>query len=239
MLYWPKIYEKNMRLPIIITNFKIYEGSTGNKALELAKIHEKVAAEFNVCLGVAVQAMDIRLIAGEVNIPVFAQHVDAVEFGAGTGKILPEAVARAGAIGTLVNHSEFQLPMGMIERTIIRAKEAGLRVICCAQDNDEGEQIIKFHPDLVAIEPPELIGGDISISTAKPEVISEAMHCVGEGRVIVGAGIKTGMDVEIALRLGASGVLLASGVTRAANPEAVLRDLVRGLIAAHTPADAC
>jgi triosephosphate isomerase len=44
--------------------------------------------------------------------------------------------------------------------------------------------------------------------------------------VLCGAGISTGEDVESARDLGASGVLLASGVAKAAEPESVLRDLV-------------
>lgn len=228
-----------MKFPIIITNFKIYESATGKRALELAKIHEKVAKSMNVSLAVAVQAVDLRMIAENVDIPVFAQHVDANLFGAGTGMILPEAVKEAGAVGTLVNHSEYQLPMGLIEKTIERAKQAGLCVVCCAQDNIEGAQISAFHPEFVAIEPHELIGGDVSISTAKPELISESIKSVGKGRVIVGAGIKNGNDIEIALKRGATGVLLASGVTKAENPEAVLIDLAEGLLKAHIPCEDC
>jgi triosephosphate isomerase len=46
--------------------------------------------------------------------------------------------------------------------------------------------------------------------------------------VLCGAGVKTGDDVSAALRLGAEGVLLASGVTKAADPAAVLQDLLDG-----------
>jgi triosephosphate isomerase (TIM) len=42
---------------------------------------------------------------------------------------------------------------------------------------------------------------------------------------LVGAGVKNGKDVQIALKLGAKGVLLASGVTKAKDPMAVLLDL--------------
>ena len=44
--------------------------------------------------------------------------------------------------------------------------------------------------------------------------------------VLCGAGVKNGADVATALDLGASGVLLASGVTKATDPKAVLDDLV-------------
>ena len=45
-------------------------------------------------------------------------------------------------------------------------------------------------------------------------------------RVLCGAGVKNGKDVAKALELGAEGVLLASGVTKAGDVHAVLADLV-------------
>jgi triosephosphate isomerase len=83
--------------------------------------------------------------------------------------------------------------------------------------------------DFVAVEPPELIGGDISVSTANPELISDAVATIGAGKVLVGAGIKNAEDVRIALKLGAVGVLVASGVVKAADPVAALEDLCKGM----------
>jgi triosephosphate isomerase len=92
-----------------------------------------------------------------------------------------------------------------------------------------GAKITEFEPDLIAVEPPELIGGDISVSNAQPEVITKALELIGAGKLLVGAGVKSGEDVKKAIELGASGVLLASGVTKAENPEKVLEDLANGL----------
>ena len=75
----------------------------------------------------------------------------------------------------------------------------------------------------------ELIGGDISVSTAQPEIIENAAKLIGSDKLLVGAGVKTGEDVKLALKLGAKGVLLASGVTKAEDPKAVLMDLAKGL----------
>ena len=79
------------------------------------------------------------------------------------------------------------------------------------------------------MEPPELIGGDISVSRAGPEIIEDSVNLVGENRLLVGAGIKDAEDVRIALSLGASGVLLASGVIKADDPYSALMELVSGL----------
>lgn len=218
-----------MKLPIIVTNFKAYDGASGEKALELAKIHEKVARETGVNIAIAVQALDIRSIASQVSIPVFAQHVDPVQYGAFTGSLVPEAVRAAGAFGTLLNHSEKRLSFDMLRLSIERANQAGLFVILCAATPEEGHKFLSYQPDFIAVEPPELIGGDISVSTAQPEIIMKAVELIGENRLLVGAGVKNAQDVRIAIELGASGVLLASGVTKAENPELVLQDLVSGL----------
>lgn len=215
---------------MIITNFKTYESATGEAALHLAKIHEEVARETGADIQVAVQAVDLARVAQEVGIPVHAQHIDPVGFGGYTGHILPESVQLAGAIGTLLNHSERRLTREVLAASIKRAKELGLMTIVCAKDPEEGASFLEFEPDLIAVEPPELIGGDISVSTAQPEIIENAARLIGSDKLLVGAGVKNGKDVRIAIELGARGVLLASGVTKAKDSKAVLMDLVSGLI---------
>jgi len=219
-----------VKLPVIITNFKAYKSASGDAAVDLAILHARVMNDTGVSMAVAVQATDLFQVASMVDIPVFAQHVDAVEYGSYTGYILPEAAKAAGAFGTLLNHSERRLSMEVLKLSIKRAKEAGLYVVACAKDPQEGAEIAFMGPDLVAVEPPELIGGDISVSTAKPKVISTAVGLIGAGKTLVGAGVKNAEDVKIALKLGASGVLLASGVTKAKNPGLVLRDLAKGIL---------
>lgn len=218
-----------MELPTIIVNFKTYESATGEKALILAKIHEKIAKELNISIGVCVQAVDLRNIAENVDIPVFAQHIDPVGYGSTTGHILPEAVKSVGAYGTLLNHAERRISMDVLEKSILRAKEAGLFTVVCANTPQAAVEISKFNPDLIAVEPPDLIGGDISVSSADPGIITTSCDLIGGDKLLVGAGVKTGEDVKKCIELGASGVLLASGVTKADDPESVLRDLANGL----------
>ncbi|RLG73798.1 MAG: triose-phosphate isomerase, partial [Thermoprotei archaeon] len=90
------------KTPVLVINFKTYVQATGRRALELAKVAERVAKELNVEIIVAVQPVDVRLIAENVEIPVYAQHIDPIKPGAHTGHILPEAVKEAGAKGTLL-----------------------------------------------------------------------------------------------------------------------------------------
>lgn len=214
---------------MIITNFKLYESATGDKALALAKIHEEVAKETGADIQVSVQPIDLARISQEVDIPVLAQHIDPKNFGSGTGHILPESVKMAGAVGTLLNHSERRLEREVLKESIKRAKENGLTTVVCAESPEEGASFLEFDPDFIAVEPPELIGGDISVSTSQPEIIENASKLIGSEKLLVGAGVKNGTDVKTCIELGAKGVLLASGVTKADDPKAVLMDLASGL----------
>lgn len=218
-----------MKFPQIITNFKVYFEGYGEDAVRMAKIHEEVAEETGVSIGIAVAALDLKEIINAVKIPVFVQHIDPITCGKGTGGVLPEAVKEIGAFGTLLNHSEKRLNRDELAHAIRRAKEVGLKQIVCAASADEGASFLEFKPDVIAVEPPELIGGDISVSTANPEVIDRSVELIGHGKVIIGAGIKDCCDVRIAFELGASGILVASGIMRAKNPKEALKDLVKGI----------
>ena len=90
-----------------------------------------------------------------------------------------------------------------------------------------------FAPDFIAVEPPELIGGDVSVTKANPFIIEDTVNSVKDVNkkisVLCGAGVKTGEDVAKALELGADGVLLASGVVKSKDPKATLLDLIKHL----------
>lgn len=214
---------------MIIVNFKTYESAVGAAAVALAKIHEVVAKETGSEIGVAVGALDLAQVIAAVKIPVFAQHIDPAEYGSFTGGIVPELVKQMGGVGTLLNHSEKRLGEKLFT-SVKAAKKVGLKVIVCAEDDTEAAKIAsELQPDFVAVEPPELIGGDISVTSANPDIIKSSVEKVGETPLLVGAGVKNGEDVKTALQLGAQGVLLASGITKADDPAAVLRDLASGL----------
>lgn len=222
-----------LKTPIVIVNFKAYRKAVGEAALKLAKKCEKAALDTKASVAIAVSAPDISRISSEVSIPVLAEHIDADDYGSHTGGIIAEDVRESGASGTLLNHSERRLDIGVLKKSVKRAKEAGLDVVVCAKDADEGKALSRLDVDFIAVEPPELIGGDTSVSTAEPELISESVKKIcGKAkcsRVLVGAGIKTSEDVKTAIRLGASGVLVASGVVKAGNPGKALKELIRGL----------
>ncbi|NQU79702.1 triose-phosphate isomerase [Candidatus Woesearchaeota archaeon] len=217
---------------IIIVNFKTYQKASGEEAVKLARICEKVAKDTKADIMVAVQNVDLFHVSKEVSIPVLAEHADPVSYGAHTGKDLPESLVDNGATGVIVNHSEDKEELVDIETVIKRAKGIGLQTIVCAPSPESSEAIAAFSPDFIAVEPPELIGGDISVSKAKPDLISNTIRLVNKVDkqipVLCGAGVKDSEDVRIALELGCKGILVASGITKAKDPEKALRELVSG-----------
>lgn len=222
-----------MRLPAIVLNFKTYPELLGKKGWDLAKRFAAIADDTGASIVLCPPTSDLAHVAKLVHVPVFAQHVDAVDSGPTTGWTPPEALLEAGAAGTLVNHSERKVAWEEMAKSIPRCRALGLEVIACADDLAEAETLAKISPEYIAIEPPELIGGHVSVTTAKPEVVSgavERIHGVNPRVVVLcGAGVKTRKDVAKAIELGTSGVLLSSGVVKAKDPERALRDLVRGL----------
>jgi len=220
--------------PIIAINFKTYIEATGERALKIAKAAEEVYKETGVTIVVAPQLADLYRIAQEVEIPVFAQHVDPIKPGSHTGHVLPEAVKEAGAVGVLLNHSENRMILADLEAAIRRAEELGLMTMVCSNNPAVSVAVAALTPNYVAVEPPELIGTGIPVSKAKPEVITNTVELVKKVnpgvKVLTGAGISTGEDVKKALELGTVGVLLASGVTKAKDPEKAIRDLVSLII---------
>jgi len=221
-----------MRTPVTIVNFKTYSESTGDNALKLAKAVKEVRSETGKEIIVAPQFSDIYPVA-KVGVPVFAQHIDSIAPGSHTGHVLAEAVKEAGAIGTLINHSERQLELAEIEAAINAARRVGLLTVVCANDIAKASAVAAFKPDFVAVEPPELIGSGIPVSKANPEIVRGTVKAVQnvapDVGVLCGAGISKGEDVRAALELGTKGVLLASGIVKAQDPKKALVQLVEGI----------
>jgi triosephosphate isomerase len=223
--------------PLLLINFKTYLEATGKRAVDLSRRLEKVAQSNDVKVGVVPQFCDIAQVAMQVQIPVFAQHVDPIAPGANTGHVLAESVRAAGGTGTLINHSERNLKLADIEKSVGYARAAGLLTVVCAGTATLAAAAALIKPDMVAIEPPELIGSGRAVSKERPEVVSDSVKKIRavnpDVRILCGAGITTGEDVYASLKLGAQGVLVASGVVKAQKPEDVLTDFCKGVRKYH------
>ncbi len=219
--------------PVIVLNVKSYAESMGRRGFELAKVCEDVATKQGVNIAICPQQVELAKIASAVNIPCFAQHVDALEPGSHTGFVTLESVREAGATGTLVNHSEHRLRIADIDFIVRRASALNLLTIVCTNNIAVSRAVAELKPYSIAVEPPELIGSGRAVSKVDPEIVSKTVEEVkavySDCVVLCGAGITNGEDVRAAINLGADGVLLASGVVKAKDQRAALLDLVTGL----------
>ena len=213
-----------MKPPLILINFKCFV--SGKKALNLARICDEVSKNYKVNIAIAPQFTDIATIAKNVKIPVFAQHLDAVEKGAFTGHVSAEALKEAGAKGVIINHSEKKLQTEEIEKCVEIAKKYKLITVCCSDSLEEGKKIAKLKPNFIAYEDPILIGTGKAISRVKPDSVKKFVEVLrnfdSKVKVLCGAGISKGEDVAKALELGTVGVLVASSVVKARNPKKIL-----------------
>ncbi len=218
----------------MVVNFKTYMEATGKRAIELAKVAEDVSRETGVTIIVAPQFTDIEPVSKTVDVPVFSQHMDAVKPGAHTGHVLAEAVKSAGADGSLLNHSERRINPSEITESVKLCAEADLRSLVCADTTEASVGIAKMMPDMIAIEPPELIGTGISVSKARPELITESVNEIRKlnrgVKVLCGAGVTSAEDVSKALELGSEGVLVASGIVKSKDPRIVLQSMANMML---------
>ena len=220
-----------MNQPLVVVNMKTYESAHGVSAEVLAQAIASV--ETDARMVVAVSAFDLSaVVAAAPGLEVWCQHLDPVGFGSYTGWLHPATAVERGASGTLINHAEHKVEIEHVAMLLDQVPE-GFTVCACAADIEEARALTALEPDFVAVEPPELIGGDISVTTADPSIVSGTAGAVREISeqvgILCGAGVKNGADVAAAIELGTTGVLLASGVTKAGNPASVVADLVSSL----------
>lgn len=219
-----------MEAPLVVVNFKTYTSALASAADKLGKQMADVST--NARMVAVTSAFDLSSVSSIDGLEVWSQHLDPVGQGSHTGWLEPETAIARGATGTIINHAEHKVSLDHV-RDLMAMLPEGFPVCACAADVTEARALAKIGPTFIAVEPPELIGGDISVTTADPTIVSDTVAAVKEVnpnvRVLCGAGVKNGQDVATAIALGAEGVLLASGVTKANNPQAVLEDLVSRL----------
>ncbi len=218
--------------PLLLVNLKVYPGHLGPDAERTARLLEELGRAHGISVAIAPATPDLARVSAAVTIPVLAQHVDPIDAGPCTGFVPPEAVRASGGWGSLVNHSEHPVTLAVAREAVRRLGSLGLSAVVCARDVPAAQRLGRLKPPYLAVEPPELIGGDRAVSTARPEVVSGSVGAVRSvspsTRVLCGAGVHDRRDVSRALELGSAGVLVASAVTRAADPRAAIEELLSG-----------
>ncbi|MCL5011734.1 MAG: triose-phosphate isomerase [Candidatus Marsarchaeota archaeon] len=209
----------------IVLNLKAYSESSGSGGLKLAEIAGEVADESGVEIIVCPQHWDLSLIANKVKCKVFAQHVEFNNPGAFTGSLTIEGLKNSGGAGTLINHAERKVGIDYVGKVVEKCNSLDLETLACADSIKEAVEIDKLKPTMIALEPPELIGTGVSVSTAKPDEIIETIKLIKNSIPLAGAGISSADDVRKAFDLGLEGVLLASAFVKAKNPKSFLESL--------------
>lgn len=216
---------------LVVVNFKTYQTAHGGSAEELARVMANVKTDAR--LVAAVSPFDLSAVVGVApNLEVWCQHLDPIVFGSNTGWLHPSTAIERGATGTLINHAEHKVSPEHVAM-LLEQVPSDFTVCACAADIEEAAGLAAMGPTFVAVEPPELIGGVVSVTSADPGIVSGAAEVIRGASdsvgILCGAGVKTGADVSKAIELGASGVLLASGVTKSTDPQAALEDLLSEL----------
>jgi len=105
--------------------------------------------------------------------------------------------------------------------------------VVCANSATVSAAASALKPEMIAVEPPELIGTGIPVSKAKPEIVADTVELVKRINpnvsILCGAGITRGEDVAAALRLGTEGILVASGVVKAKDPYKILLEFAEAI----------
>ena len=128
-----------MNRPLIIVNFKTYEGAQGHSAEVLARAMESVDTDAR--LVAAVSALDLSsVVKAAPNLEVWCQHLDPITFGSNTGWLHPDTAVARGASGTLINHAEHKVSLENVAMLLDQVPE-GFEVCACAADVDEARAL--------------------------------------------------------------------------------------------------
>ncbi|MCS6956368.1 MAG: triose-phosphate isomerase [Patescibacteria group bacterium] len=214
---------------MIFLSLKTYKEATGDNAIKLLSCVKKIQEETRIEIIPAVQPTDIYRVKKELEIEVWAQHIDPIDPGKNFGWISPFSIKEAGANGVIINHSEHKISKELIIKTIEKAKKYFLKTLILTDGVDLAFEIEKYKPDFIGYEKENFIASGISMIDSEKDNIRILTKKL-KTPLIVGAGINNEVDVKKSLELGAKGVILASAFIKAKDPESKLRELVLGFV---------
>lgn len=215
--------------PLILINFKTYPEALGKNSIVLAR---KLAAVRTKRYGLALSPslLTLPFLSVLPSFPLFAQHADPFEPGAHMGSISLEELKELGIRGTILNHSEKKVPFSTLKATIRRCQKVRLQTVLCATTLPEAQKLLSLKPDYLAYEPKELIGGNISVTKARPAIITAVVDITQrispKTKVLCGAGVHSKSDVQRAVELGCQGVLVSHSIVLAKSPKKALQELL-------------
>ncbi|MBT3298298.1 triose-phosphate isomerase [archaeon] len=218
-----------MDKPLIIINFKNYQKVSGKSSLNFVKKLNKFRKrKYEIILCPTI--LTTSLVVKNSKFKVFTQFVNKTNYGAHTGNICLDELQSLGVTGCLLNHSEKKIKFDKLTKIVALCKKKKIKTIVCASTLSEVKNIAELKPDYIAYEAKQLIGGNISITEAKPEIILKAVEEVKKisrrTKILCGAGIHSKEDLGHALILGAQGVLIAHSIIESKNPKKFLEEML-------------
>jgi triosephosphate isomerase len=218
----------------IFINFKNYPSGIGEKQVEILDFLEELSLSSpssfssvspspsslssprSLHLQLVVPATEIAPIWEKYSFPLWSQHCDPVDSTRATGWVSAEMIKEAGAVGTMLNHSEHRLPFSTLQKTVEICRQKNLKILICCQNVEEGKLFAeKLKPDFLAYEPPELIASKTTSVISSKNSLSSLITLISlspQIPLVVGAGIHTHADILEAEKLGARGILIASAI---------------------------
>ena len=212
---------------MIFLALKTYKETTSNEGIKKLSSVKKVSEEFNIPIIAVAQATEIYRIKKELDIEVWAQHVDPIDPEKNTGWISPYSVKEAGATGVLINHSEHKVKEEVIIETIKKARQYNLKTLLIGQTVEMVKRFDSYDIDYLSFEKEDLIASTISMIDQQEETIKSLVKTI-KHPLIIGAGINDGEDARKSKAAGAAGILMATYFIQASDPEQKLKELAEG-----------
>lgn len=206
---------------MILINFKNYVHR--KSSLDLAKKIQRYLPR----AAVSVSPVDLALISKNTKLKVLAQHFDKEESDRATGFLTPQAVKSTGAFGSILNHSEHRLKEKEIINLVWLAHKHNIKVVLCVPTIRAAKKLMHLKPYAMAYEDKKLVGTGKSITKYRKGKVKKFAKLLRSKDIIplCGAGVSTAADVKAAYDYGCKGVLIASAIADARNPDKILRDL--------------
>ena len=201
----------------------------GDTVLEYAIAADKAAEKYDIDVLFITPAVEIRrVVENTKHLIVLAPYMDTLRPGRGMADILPEALKAAGAKGVVINHCEKPMSLPQMKKTIDRARELDFLVFACADTLEEAKAIAQLHPDIINPEPSQIIGGGNGVSPM--DYVKDSIRVIKEiyPDILVeqAAGITNGQQVYDFIMAGSEAAGAASGIMNAADPIAMIDEMI-------------
>lgn len=226
--------KRKIKAPFFVVNPKSF--LYGEPLMELARHANELAKSNPIDILFTAPLTELANIARECpELIVTAQHMDDIKPGDAMGKVLMESLVHIGVRAAVLNHADHPLAMSTLANSILRAKDMGLQTIVCADTIQEAQAVAMLQPDIVLVEPTELIGqAQISSREYVTSTIESIKKVNPEILVEQGAGIRSEKDILELLQLGADGVGATSGIVKAEDPAGMMEKMIRAVVAFKT-----